>query len=219
MNAAAAAIIGLAGTLATVSVTFLIAWLKMRSEARASAVARATADREHELARETAQREHELALATVRAKADVELEAARERLAVVDGPATNAEAWSSVFEVTHRTMLALQADVARLEQRLNDQDHEHRLELAERDEQARTREEMLVHTADALRRLRSYVSVVTRLLAEHDIPFPAPPRDVDEVAPERRSLTAPATVTAILDPKLEAIPHPVVEDPKKKTNA
>lgn len=217
MSAAAAAIIGLAGTLATVSVTFLIAWLKMRSEARAQAVASATAEREHELARETAAREHELALATIRAQADVELEAARERLSVVDGPATNAEAWSSVFEVTHRTMLSLQADVARLEQRLNDQDHEHRLELAERDEQARSREEMLVHTADALRRLRSYVSVVTRLLSEHDIPFPQPPVDVDEIAPERRSLTAPATVTAILDPKHEAPAQPAGES-KKTTN-
>lgn len=187
MNPAA---LGLIGTIIAAAFALAGVIAKMRADASTAATAKTTADREHLLA-----------LETIRQKAAVELEAARARLAVVDGPATNAEAWSSVFEVTHRTMLSLQADVARLEQRINDQDHEHRLELDELATRGKVREMALEHTADSLRRLRSYTSVITTLLAEHGIAFPPPPPDVEQVAPERRNLTARGVVTAIIDPR------------------
>jgi hypothetical protein len=139
-------------------------------------------------------------LESARQRAIVELAAERERISTVEGPAANADAWSAVFKVTHETMLSLQADVARLEQRVNDQENEHRVELQERDARERRRELDLQHTADSLRRVRSYVSVVTQLLADNDIAFPNPPKDLDEVALERRSLTAPGTVMSTIEP-------------------
>lgn len=123
-----------------------------------------------------------------------------QRIADVEAPATAATAWSAVFEVTHRTMLSLQGDVARLEQRLDDQDLEHRRELEERDAVMQHRERALQDTADSLRRLRSYVTILTTLLADNGIAFPPPPADADTIAPERRSLTAPGTVTAVVKP-------------------
>lgn len=121
----------------------------------------------------------------------------RRRIDKVEAPTTAADAWAKVFEVTHQTMLDMRGDIARLEQRLNDQDEEHRIELIERDRVMTAREQALQHCSDALRRLRSYVAVVTDLLIKNGIAFPPPPEDIDEVAPERR-VPVP-TVTAVVE--------------------
>lgn len=121
----------------------------------------------------------------------------RRRIDQVEAPTSAADAWAKVFEVTHSTMLDMRGDIARLEQRLNDQDEEHRMELIEREGVIRAREQALQHCSDALRRLRSYVAVVTDLLIKNNITFPPPPDDIDEVAPERR-VPVP-TVTAVVD--------------------
>lgn len=129
--------------------------------------------------------------ASARAKADVA------KVEQVDVPAQQAQGWVDLFRIANDTAMRLQGDVAKLEKRLDDQDEEHRVELAERDRHYTELAELQRETAGSLRRLRSYVVVVTNLLNEHGIAFP--PMPDEDVAPERRTPTVTATIA--VDPK------------------
>ena len=123
---------------------------------------------------------------SIRAKADMS------RVQQVDVPQAQAQGWVEMFTIVHDATLRLTGDVAKLEKRLDDQDEEHRLELAERDARYRVLAQLQSDTAGSLRRLRSYVVIVTNLLNEHGIAFP--PMPDEDGSPERRT---PMTVTVL----------------------
>ena len=110
------------------------------------------------------------------------------RVDQVDGPRTTNEAWRVIFDTMQEQISALGRRVAGLEVDLRSA-HD---TIAERDRTIAERDAMIDHTNSVLRRLRSYVALVTSLLAQHSIPFPPAPDD-DGLAPERRGAIA-ATV-------------------------
>lgn len=110
-----------------------------------------------------------------------------ERVAQVDVPQAQAQGWVELFRIANDTAIRQSGEIAVLGKRLDDQDEEHRLELAERDQRYNELAELQHETSGSLRRLRSYVVVVTNLLNEHGIAFP--PMPDEDVAPERRSPT------------------------------
>lgn len=119
------------------------------------------------------------------------------RVERVDVPEVQAQGWVEMFKIANETSHRLQADVAKLERRLDDQDEEHRVELAERASQYSELSDLQRETAGSLRRLRAYVVVVTGLLAERGIPFP--PMPDEDVASERRTPTVTAQI--VVEPK------------------
>lgn len=122
---------------------------------------------------------------------------AKARVDRVDVPQVQAQGWVELFKVANDSAMRLTADVAKLEKRLDDQDEEHRIELADRDQRYAELAQMHSETAGSLRRLRSYVIVVTNLLNEHGIAFP--PMPDEDVAPERRTPTI--TTALVVDSK------------------
>lgn len=154
------------------------AWLKRDADMR-----RMKSEQEAEA------RKHELALEAVRSKAKAELEGERARIEQVDGPATAAAAFSQVFSTMQEHTMRLVADVAKLEQRLDDQDHEHRVEIEHRDR-------ALANALDALRELQAWATIAEALADQHGLTLPPQPLHVEDVAPERRRSTVTATVVA-----------------------
>lgn len=126
----------------------------------------------------------------IRAKADIA------RVEHVDVPQAQAQSWIELFKIANDTALSLKADVAKLEKRLDDQDEEHRIELADRDKRYNELAELQRETSGSLRRLRSYVVIVTNLLNEHGIAFP--PMPDEDTAPERRSPTVSVVADAVI---------------------
>lgn len=107
---------------------------------------------------------------------------AARRVDQVDGPRTASEAWVAVFESTQRQVSELLERIARLEQKLEDRDHE------------------LEQAHATIRRLRDALHAANNELAKANLrEHIRQPQDVaePEIAPERRagSSSPPPEVT------------------------
>lgn len=125
----------------------------------------------------------------------------RRRVDTVEAPTAQADAWQQVFEITSRQLTDLHTEVGRLQQRLDDQDHEHRVEREEWSTRELTLRAGIDQATASVRSLRSYVVILQAVLDEHRVAYP--PMPVDEVvAPERRSPVVSVDAGSIhIDPK------------------
>lgn len=111
------------------------------------------------------------------------------RVDQVEGPRTTNEAWRVIFDTMQEQISSLGRRIASVEHDLQSA-HD---TIAERDRTIAERDSTIEHGNATIRKLRSYVSVITALLSRHHIPYPDPPAD-DGTAPERRE-PMPVTVT------------------------